>query len=222
MAPRVPAIDNGTVARAASVGTKRRRNSSTTISTRPMVISSVIWTSFTLARMVLVRSEIIVTRISGGSQDSSCGRAARTPSAVAITLAPASLVMSIRMAGCVPSQAASLLLAVPLNTCARSPSRTNAPLWDLIVRSAYCAAWFICPDRRSVTDCADPCRLPVAPFTLAPRSTFTTSCPLNPAALIAAGSSCTRTAGFSAPLMLTWPTPSTCARRCPRIVSAAS
>ena len=48
-------------------------NISTTSSTSAMVISMVYCTSSTLARIVVVRSEITVTLMSGGSHSISCG-----------------------------------------------------------------------------------------------------------------------------------------------------
>ena len=116
MPPRVPAIESGTVTAAATVGISRRMNISTTTSTSTIVISRVNCTSSTLARIVVVRSEMTETWMSGGSHRMSCGSKARTPSAVSMTLAPASLVIVRRIAGCLPSQAASRVLAVLLIT----------------------------------------------------------------------------------------------------------
>ena len=58
---RVPQIDSGTVTAAASVATRRRMKISTTSSTRAILISNVVRTSRTLARIVVVRSEMTVT-----------------------------------------------------------------------------------------------------------------------------------------------------------------
>ncbi len=128
IAPSVPARLNGTVTAAAKVGTRRRMNSATTISTSAMLISKVHSTSATLARMVVVRSEMVATRMSGGIHARSCGSAARTRSTVSMTLAPAVLVSVSRMAGFLPSHAASLVLDTLSSTSATSPSRTVAPL----------------------------------------------------------------------------------------------
>ncbi len=67
-----------------------------------------------------------------------------------------------------------------------------------------------------------PWKLPVASVTFALRMAVNTSCAARPAARKAAGFSRTRTAGFSAPLICTWLTPSIWLSRCPRMVSAAS
>ena len=56
MAAQVPASDSGTVMPAASVGVVRRRNTNTTIMTSAMASSSVNCMSWTLARIVVVRS----------------------------------------------------------------------------------------------------------------------------------------------------------------------
>ena len=127
---------SGTVTAAASVGTSRRMKIATTISTSATLISSDCSTWSTLARIVAVRSDRMVTLMSGGIQASSCGSAAFTRSTVSMTLAPADLVMVSRIAGCVPCQAASLVLATPLMTLATSPRRTTAPLLVFSTRLA--------------------------------------------------------------------------------------
>ena len=65
-------------------------------------------------------------------------------------------------------------------------------------------------------------KLPVASVTLALRMAVNTSCAARLAARSAPGFSRTRTAGFSAPLICTWLTPSSWDRRWARMVSAAS
>ena len=113
MPASVPQIDSGTVTAAATVGISRRMNSSTTSSTRAMVISRVYCTSATLARIVVVRSEMTVSLMSGGSQLISCGSSVLDAVDRSMTLAPASLVMVSRIAGCLPFQAARRVLATP-------------------------------------------------------------------------------------------------------------
>src|SRR5271154_3871539 len=116
MPASVPQIDNGTVTAAANVGISRRMNSSTTSSTRVMVISMVYCTSLTDARMVVVRSEMMVSLMLAGSHSISCGSSALMRSTVSMTLAPADLVIVSRIAGCLPFQAASRVLATPSTT----------------------------------------------------------------------------------------------------------
>ena len=73
MPASVPQIDSGTVTAAASVGISRRMNTSTTSSTSAMVISMVYCTSATEARIVVVRSEMMVSLMLAGSHSMSCG-----------------------------------------------------------------------------------------------------------------------------------------------------
>ncbi len=73
-----------------------------------------------------------------------------------------------------------------------------------------------------VSACSGPSKPPTGPSTLAALMAVFTSWPASPAAASAAGSSCTRTAGFSAPFACTCATPGTWLSRCTRMVSAAS
>ena len=100
MTARVADRLSGTVTAAARVGTRRRMNNATTTSTSATEMPSVTSTSSTLARMVAVRSLMVLTWMPGGSQDRCCGRTALMRSTVSITLAPAVLVTGRRMAGC--------------------------------------------------------------------------------------------------------------------------
>ena len=136
MPASVPQIDSGTVTAAAIVGTSRRMNTSTTSSTSVMVISMVYCTSATEARIVVVRSEMTVSWILAGSHSISCGSRSLMWSTVSITLAPADLVMVSRIAGCLPFQAASRVLATPSTTVATSDRRSTAPLPVLITSGA--------------------------------------------------------------------------------------
>ena len=86
-----------------------------------------------------------------------------------MTLAPAALVMVSRMAGCLPSQAASRVLAVPLTTLATSDSRRMAPLAVLMTSGAYCAACHIWPLMPMVSAVSGPWKPPRGSSTLAPR-----------------------------------------------------
>ncbi len=95
---KAPASDSGTVTPAMRVGPQRRRNSSMVRITRPRLISRLICTSSTEARMVGVRSWKGISATPAGSQARSCGMSASMLSTVAITLASACLRTSIRMA----------------------------------------------------------------------------------------------------------------------------
>ena len=145
IAASVPAMDSGTVTPAATVGIRRRMNTTTTISTRATVISMVHCTSSTLARMVVVRSDSTVSFTSGGIHACNCGRAASTASVVSMTLAPEDLVSVSRMAGCLPNHAARRVLDTPSMTEATWDRRTTAPLLVFTTSGAYSRALEICP-----------------------------------------------------------------------------
>ena len=83
--------DSGTAALAARIEESRRRKTATTPITRPMESSRVNSTSSTLARMVPERSLCTLTCTPPGTQPSSCGSMARTPSTTSRTLASACL-----------------------------------------------------------------------------------------------------------------------------------
>ena len=121
-----------------------------------------------------------------------------------------------------PSQAASRLLATPSTTLATSDKRSAEPFCDLMTSPAYSLALVICPFTAMSRARVGLSKLPVDSVTLALRMAVYTSCADRLAARSAPGFSRTRTAGFSAPLICTWLTPSNCDRRCPRMVSAAS
>ncbi len=123
----VPASDSGTATPAASVGVRRRRNSSTTPITRATVISSVIWMSRTLARMVVVRSLSTDTSTPAGIHCRRAGSCAFTRSTVSITLASGCLVTISRTDGCLLYQPAARRVRTPRFTSATSPRRTIVP-----------------------------------------------------------------------------------------------
>ena len=93
IAAQVPASDSGTVTPAAIVGVARRRNTKTTSMTSAMVASSVSCMSWTLARMVLVRSDSTEMSMPAGIQRLSSGSSSWMRSTVSITLASACLVI---------------------------------------------------------------------------------------------------------------------------------
>ena len=93
-----------------------------------MVISMVYCTSLTDARIVVVRSEMMVSLMFAGSHFISCGSSVLMRSTVSMTLAPAYLVIVSRIAGCLPFHAASRVFATLSTTVATSDSRRIAPL----------------------------------------------------------------------------------------------
>ena len=136
----VPRSDNGITTLGISVARTLRRNRKITPTTSTMVISRVIFTSLTEARMVWVRSARICTPMAGGISACSDGSAALIRSTVWITLAPGCLNTISRMA--LPASSDGSVLALPGNAQApiwlfstswtavpRSFTRIGAPLW---------------------------------------------------------------------------------------------
>ena len=91
--------DTGTTTAGMTVWRTLRRKTKTTRITRPIEISIVIWTSWTEARMVVVRSESTDSVIAGGIDAWSVGSSARIPSTAAMMLAPGSRDTMISTAG---------------------------------------------------------------------------------------------------------------------------
>ena len=119
--------DSGTVTPAAMTGAARRRKTSTTIITRAMEITSEVCKSATEARIITVRSDIVLKLTPGGIQRCKSGKMRRTPSTVLMTLASGSLVICSRTAGLPLYQPAARVLRTPRVTVATSPKRTTAP-----------------------------------------------------------------------------------------------
>ena len=90
-----------------------------------MEIPKLICTSFTLARMVWVRSDSTVSSIPLGIQDCNSGSTAFRLSTVSITLASDVLLIVSKIAGFCPNQAASRVFATPSITLATSCNRTT-------------------------------------------------------------------------------------------------
>ena len=99
IAAHEPSSASGTVMLGISVAQKLRRNSRMTITTRAMVSPSVNSTSATEARMVVVRSRMVLTSIAGGMRAVSCGSCALIWSTVSMTLAPGCLNTARMMPG---------------------------------------------------------------------------------------------------------------------------
>jgi hypothetical protein len=117
MTPNVPTSDSGTAMLGMSVARRLRRKTKMTITTRPMVSTSVNSTSSTDARTVSVRSARMSTSMPCGSDASSCGRSAFTRSATSMTLAPGWR--------CTLRMMARLSLAQPASCAFSTPSMTS-------------------------------------------------------------------------------------------------
>ena len=87
----VASSDTGITRRGMAVAMTLRRNRKITTTTSATVISRVIFTSCTEARMVSVRSAMTSMLMAGGTLARSWGRAAFTASTVSMTLAPGCL-----------------------------------------------------------------------------------------------------------------------------------
>ena len=219
---QVPASDSGTETPAAIVGVPRRRNTNTTPMTSITVASSVSCMSCTLARMVPVRSTSVEISIPPGIHSFSSGSSALTRSTVSMTLASPCLVIWISTAGCLLNQAIERLLRTLSSTSATSERRTKLPFELLIRISRNSAAVRICQFIEIVSLCRPPLKMPTGPSGLALMMASRTSSVAIPAFDSATGLSEIRTAGWSAPLTVTSPTPGTCEMRCASTVSATS
>ena len=118
MNPHVPASASGTVTLAMKVGQNRRRNRKITITTSAMLTAIENCTSFTDARIVVVRSLSTSSFTAGGIQRANCGNCSLMRLTVSITLAPACLKTinkTARRIGtvCVPAQPASSEFSTP-------------------------------------------------------------------------------------------------------------
>ena len=133
IAAQVPASDSGTVMPAASVGVMRRRNTKTTIMTRAMASRSVNCMSWTLARMVVVRSVSTWMSMPAGIHRCRLGIRSFTWSTVSRTFASGCFRMISSTPGCLSNMATERVLRVPCSTLATLDSRTTLPL--LVLRT---------------------------------------------------------------------------------------
>ncbi len=143
-------------------------------------------------------------------------------STVSITLAPACLVMLMRIAGWRLNHAAARLLRVDCSTVAIEPSRVTAPFADLTTISRYSRGsriWVLVPMTSATPSLSN---APSGPAALALTIARRTSSRLIPIEAIATGLTRTRIAGCSAPLTLASATPSIWDSRWAMTVSAMS
>jgi hypothetical protein len=139
-----------------------------------------------------------------------------------MTLASPCLVIWISTAGCLLNQAMERTLRTESSTSATSDSRTKLPFALLTMISRNSAAVRICLFIASVSLWRLPLKIPTGPSGLALTIAVLTSSVAMPAFDSATGLSAIRTAGWSAPLTVTSPTPGTCDSRCASTVSATS
>jgi hypothetical protein len=127
MTPKVPISDTGTATLGMNVERQSRRKTKTTRITSRIEMISVISTSCTEARMVVVESITTCIWIAGEIEAWSCGSTARMRSTVAITFAPGWRKMISRMAGLPLARPPERRFSTESSTVATSPRRTPAP-----------------------------------------------------------------------------------------------
>ncbi len=110
-----------------NVARQSRRKANTTSTTSSSEISSVTCTSWTDARMVVVRSMTTPRSMPAGISACSSGISARTRSTVWMMLAPGWREMIISTAGLPSARPVVRTSSTPSLTTATSPTRTAAP-----------------------------------------------------------------------------------------------
>ena len=110
------------------VAQKLRRKMKITITTSTMVIMSVICTSSTAARMVMVRSLMVLMLIAGGIAAISRGSFSLMRLTVSMTLAPGCLKMTRNTPRLPSAQAAVFMSSGPDTASPMSRIRKGAPL----------------------------------------------------------------------------------------------
>ena len=187
MTPKVPTSDSGTAIAGISVAGTLRRKTNITITTSATASSNSNWTSWTEARMVVVRSVNTLTSTVPGSAACSCGRTFLMRSTVSMTFAPGWRWIFRMIAGVLLAQAASLAFSAPSITSAISRKRIGAPFFQTMTRSRYSAADFSWSLASRVEARIGPSKLPFAMLTLALPMTVRTSSRLIPLAASALG-----------------------------------
>src|ERR1700733_12263040 len=128
MTANVPINETGTATLGIRVARTFRRKRKTTKMTRPIDIASVRSTSLTDARMVDVRSNIMVKSIAAGMEAFKKGMDARMRSTVSIILAHGCREIISKMEGLPLTKPAARMFSTESTTLAKSESFTAAPL----------------------------------------------------------------------------------------------
>ena len=160
--------------------------------------------------------------MSAGIQRFSSGSRSLIRCTVSMTLASESLVMISNTEGWPLNQLAERLLRTPCSTDAICDSRTTSPLAALTTSVSYSRGCCSCALVPMVAACAGPSKAPTGPIELALEMVLRTCSMEMPVIASAAGLTRTRTAGCSAPLTVTSPTPSVWEMRCASTLSATS
>ena len=127
IAPKVPIRLSGTATLGMVVAQPLRRKTKTTSTTRATLRSSVVCTSATDARMVVLRSSATFTSMAGEMERASSGRSFCTRSITSTMLAPGCRRMISSTARSPSHQAAARWFSTSSITRATSPSRTGVP-----------------------------------------------------------------------------------------------
>ena len=178
--------------------------------------------SWTLARIVSVRSDSTENSISAGMKRLSSGISAMMLSTVSMTLALACLEITSSTDGCALNHAAERVLRTLCSTEATADSRVTLPFEDFTTSVWYSRGSCIWSLIASVSTRSEPSITPTGPAALALTMVVRTSSMLTPMEAIATGLTRMRIAGCSEPFTVTSATPSTCEMRCAMIESAAS
>ena len=125
--PKVPSSETMVATAGMMVARTLRRKALTTSTTSTMDRIKVNSISCSEERMELVLSDATCSLMSPGSCACSCGSSARTPSTVAMTLAPGWRVISTMTAGSPLNRPRVLLFSTPSTTSATSSRRMAAP-----------------------------------------------------------------------------------------------
>ena len=148
MTPNVPTSDSGTATLGMMVAATVRRKRKITMTTSAMTSISSNSTSWTEARIVVVRSVRIATSMAEGSDARSCGRSCLTRSTTAMMFAPGWRWMFRITAGTSFIQAACFRFSVSSMTLAMSERWMGEPFLYATTSGRYCSedrSWSLAP-----------------------------------------------------------------------------
>ena len=128
MMENVPIKETGTATLGIRVARTLRRKRKTTRITSPIDMASVRSTSLTDARMVVVRSSMMVKSMAAGMEAFKEGMEARMRSTVSMILAPGCRKMINKIPGLPFTKPAARIFSTESTTSAKSESLTAAPL----------------------------------------------------------------------------------------------
>ena len=219
--PNVPTSESGTATLGMTVAAAVRRKRKMTMTTRPMVSISSNSTSWTEARIVVVRSVRIETFTAEGSEARSCGQE-RLDAVDDLDDVRARLALDVHDDGRRLVHPGGLLHVLGVVDDVGHVGEMHGgavPVGDDEGLVLLAREELVVRPRSSRTGAA-PSKAPLAWLTFACESAVRTSSRVRPYDESAVGFTWTRTAGFWPPLMLTRPTPGSCEIFWARRVSA--